>query len=83
MIRTLISLDDEDKRWLDRKAKKEGTTMAQVVRTAVGRYREQCEREASEPSLAELLRRTSGISKGEDGLETQLRLRDEWEREDR
>ena len=83
MIRTLISLEDEDKRWLDRKAKEEGATMAQVVRTAVRRYREQCEREAGEPSLEELLRRTSGLWKGGDGLEAQLRLRGEWEEEDR
>jgi hypothetical protein len=83
MIRTLISLDDEDKRWLDRKAKKEGMTMAQVVRIAVGQYREQCEREATQPSLEELLRRTSGIREGLDGLEAQRRLRDEWEKEDR
>lgn len=83
MIRTLISLEDEDKRWLDRKAKEEGATMAQVVRTAVRRYREQCEREVSEPSLEELLRRTSGLWKGGDGLEAQLRLRDEWEEEGR
>lgn len=83
MIRTLISLDDEDKRWLDRKAKKEGMTMAQVVRIAVGRYREQCEREATQPSMEELLRRTSGIREGLDGLEAQRGLRDEWENEDR
>jgi hypothetical protein len=83
MIRTLISLDDEDKRWLDRKAKEEGMTMAQVVRTAVGRYREQCEREAAQPSIEELLRRTSGIRQGLDGLDAQQRLRDEWESEDR
>lgn len=83
MIRTLISLDDEDKRWLDQRAKKEGMTMAQVVRTAVGRYREQCEREATQPSMEELLRRTSGIREGLDGLEAQRRLRDEWEKEDR
>ncbi len=83
MIRTLISLEDEDKRWLDRKAKEEGATMAQVVRTAVRRYREQCEREKGEPSLEELLQRTSGLWKGGDGLEAQLRLRGEWEEEDR
>lgn len=83
MIRTLISLDDEDKQWLDRKAKEEGMTMAQLVRIAVRRYREQCEREASQPSLEELLRQTSGISKEGDGLEAQIRLRDEWEAEDR
>lgn len=83
MIRTLISLEEEDKRWLDRKAKEDGMTMAQLVRIAVSRYREQCEREAMAPSLAELLRRTSGLSKGGDGLEEQVHLRDEWEREDR
>jgi hypothetical protein len=83
MIRTLISLEDEDKRWLDRRAKEEGATMAQVVRTAVRRYREQCERETGEPSLEELLQRTSGLWKGGDGLEAQLRLRGEWEKEDR
>ncbi len=78
MIRTLISLDDEDKQWLDRKAKEEGTTMAQLVRIAVRRYREQSEREASQPSLEELLRQTSGLLKEGDGLEAQIRLRDEW-----
>ena len=83
MIRTLISLDEEDKRWLDRKAKEDGMTMAQLVRIAVQRYREQCEREAAAPSLEDLLQRTSGLWKGGDGLAAQLRLRDEWEGEDR
>ena len=83
MIRTLISLEEEDKRWLDRKAKEDGMTMAQLVRIAVSRYREQCEREATAPSLEELLRRTSGLRNGGDGLEEQVRLRDEWEGEDR
>jgi len=83
MIRTLISLDEEDKRWLDRKAKEDGMTMAQLVRIAVRRYREQCEREAAAPSLEDLLQRTSGLWKGGDGLAAQLRLRDEWEGEDR
>ena len=81
MIRTLISLEDEDKRWLDRRAKEEGVTMANVVRKAVRQYREQCEREQAEPSLEDLLRRTSGLWKGGDGLEAQLRLREEWEEE--
>lgn len=77
MIRTLISLDDEEKQWLDRKAEEEGTTMTQIVRTAVRQYRERCE--AAEPSLEEMLRRTSGIWQGGDGLEHQERLRAEWE----
>ena len=81
MIRTLISLEDEDKRWLDRRAKEEGVTMAHVVRKAVSQYREKCELEQGEPSLEDLLRRTSGLWKSGDGLEVQLRLREEWEEE--
>jgi hypothetical protein len=77
MIRTLISLDPEDKEWLDRRAQEEGVTMTQIVRTAVRRYREQCE--AAEPSLQEALRRTSGIWTSGDGLEYQRQVRDEWE----
>jgi hypothetical protein len=82
MIRTLISLEDEDKRWLDQKSKEDRMTMAQLVRIAVRRYREQCELEAAAPPLEELLRRTSGLWKGGDGLEAQVRIRDEWEGED-
>jgi hypothetical protein len=80
MIRTLISLDDEDKTWLDRKAKEEGITMAQVVRSAVKRYREQCEASETEPSLEQLLRRTAGSWREGDGLAYQRAVRGEWER---
>lgn len=80
MIRTLISLDEEDKQWLDRRAKEEGTTMAELVRIAVRRYREQ--QESGEPSLDQLLRQTSGLWKGGEGLEHQRALRDEWDRSD-
>jgi hypothetical protein len=76
MIRTLISLDAEEKRWLDRRAEEEGVTMTQIVRTAVRRYREQSE--AAEPSLEEVLRRTSGLWKGEEGLAYQDKVRGEW-----
>ena len=41
------------------------------------------EGEAAEPSLEELLRRTSGLWKSGDGLDAQLRLRDEWSEEGR
>lgn len=82
MIRTLISLDEEDKQWLDRKAKEEGLTMTELVRIAVRRYREQCERGAAEPTLEQLLRQTSGLWQGGDGLAAQIRAREEWD-EDR
>jgi hypothetical protein len=76
MIRTLISLDPEDKLWLDRKAEEENVSMTQLVRTAIRHYREECE--ASTPTLDRLLEETAGIRQGEDGLSVQLRLREEW-----
>ena len=83
MIRTLISLDEEDKQWLDRRAQEEGMTMTELVRIAVRRYREQCERgTAAEPTLEQLLRQTSGLWREGDGLAAQIRAREEWD-EDR
>jgi hypothetical protein len=79
MIRTIISLDPEDKLWLDRKAEEENVTMTELVRQAIRRYRE--EREAATPSLDRLLEETSGLWRREDGLEYQRRLRQEWEEE--
>jgi hypothetical protein len=77
MIRTLISLDPEDKLWLDRKAEEENVTMTELVRQAIRRYR--VERETASPSLDRLLAETSGLWSREDGLDYQQRLRQEWE----
>jgi ribbon-helix-helix CopG family protein len=75
MIRTIISLDPDDKEWLDRKAREERTPMAQLVRRAIGRLRQ----EESKPSRFErLLRRTAGSQSFGDGLAVQRRLRREW-----
>jgi hypothetical protein len=82
MIRTLISLDEEDKQWLDRRAQEKGTTMTELVRTAVKEYREQHERKGGEPTLEQLLGQTSGLWQEGDGLAAQLRAREEWD-EDR
>jgi hypothetical protein len=79
MIRTLISLDEEDKTWLDRRAKEEGLTMTELVRTAVRRYREQCETSEAAESLEQLLARTAGAWRNGDGLAWQQSVRDEWE----
>jgi len=79
MIRTIISLDPEDKLWLDRKAEEENVTMTELVRQAIRRYR--AEREAGTPSLDHLLAETSGLWTKEDGLTYQQRLRQEWEEE--
>jgi predicted kinase len=77
MVRTVISLDPEDKRWLDRKAKEERTTMTEVVRRAIRMMRE----EEEKPSFREILERSRGTWKHGDGLEYQIRMRKEWDRE--
>lgn len=77
MIRTIISLEEGDKRWLDAEAAREGVPMTEVIRRAVRRMRQELER-ATE--LDALLAATRGIGSGEDGLEVQRRLRNEWQR---
>ena len=79
MIRTIISLDPEDKLWLDRKAEEENATMTEIVRQAIRRYRE--EHELASPPLERLLAETSGLWRQGDGLEYQRRLRQDWEGE--
>lgn len=76
MVRTVISLDEDDKEWLDREAGRLGVPMTELVRRAVGMLRQHAEL-GSEP-LDDLLETTSGSWRHGDGLEYQRRLRDEW-----
>ena len=73
MIRTLISLGEQDKSWLDRTAKKTGLSMAELVREAIRRMRHQ-----EEVAFEKLLQETSGLWPEGDGLEYQQRIRQEW-----
>lgn len=73
MTRTIISLDPEDKQWLERTAQAQGVPMARLVREAIRRMRQQ-----EDVSLEELLRQTSGLWRRGDGLAWQRRLRKEW-----
>jgi hypothetical protein len=78
MIRTVISLDRESKEWLDQRAREENLSMAELIRTAVQRYREEKGKPA--PSIDELLKQTSGIWKAGDALVYQRRMRKQWQR---
>ena len=77
MVRTVISLDEEDKLWLDQKAASEGIPMTEIIRQAVKRLRSE---EQGAQAFERLLRATAGLGSGEDGLAVQRRLRDEWRR---
>lgn len=78
MPRTLINLDPDDKRWLDREAKARRVPMTELVRQAVRSYRIRAESDAR-PSLQEALDRTAGIWRAGDGLAWQRRIRSEWQ----
>ena len=76
MIRTIVSLEEETKTWLDLKAAEEKVSRAELIRRALQFYRKASEIQAR--SFRRILEETSGIWKGEDGLSYQLRVRDEW-----
>lgn len=59
MVRTVVSLDERDKKWLDRKAREQGVTMTTLVRQAIRdlRMRRGAVRNA-EPAFEEILRMT-------------------------
>ena len=77
LVRTVVSLDDEQRAWLDRQAALRHVSRASLIRRAVSefRMREQC---GSSASFQEVLKQTVGIWQGGDGLEYQERLRKEW-----
>jgi hypothetical protein len=74
MIRTIISLDPKEKKWLDEEAGRLGKSMTEVVRMAI-----RCLREEKEKSFDHLLQQTSGTWREGDGLTYQRRVRSEWE----
>ena len=76
MKRTVVSLEDDDKRWLDRRAAREGVSMTELVRQAVRLLRQRLE--GRDASFDELLDDTRGIWEAEDGLEYQRRSRNAW-----
>lgn len=78
MVRTVISLDESDKRWLDQQAALQHVPMTEVVRQAV-----QALRAASQQSgddFQALLASTAGTWPHGDGLVWQQDIRDEWAR---
>ena len=73
MIRTIISLEPDDKEWLARKAEAEGVPMTKLIRAAIRRMRLQ-----EDVSFEKLLKQTSGLWRKGDGLADQRRVRREW-----
>ncbi len=78
MIRTVVSLDDSDKLWLDQQAALQHVPMTEVVRQAVQALR--AARQQNSNDFNALLEGTAGIWKHGDGLAWQQNTREEWAR---
>ena len=76
MVRTVVSLPEDDKRWLDAEAEREGVSMTQVIRLAVSRLRAETKRAKTFDTL---LMTTAGIGTGQDAVALQKKLRKEWD----
>lgn len=77
MVRTIISLDDEEKAWLDSRARQKGVPMTAVVREALAAYRVTQGR--PQQDLKQALEQTRGLWHKGDGLAWQEQLREEWD----
>lgn len=73
MTRMILSLESQEKSWLERRSREMGVSMAEIVRLAVRRMRH-----AEEESLDQVLKATSGIWRRGDGLRYQRKIRREW-----
>ena len=77
LVRTVISLDDKQKAWLDRQASLRRVSMASLIRQAVSEYQAK-ESRVSDVSFQEAFEQTAGIWQSCGGLEYQVGIRKEW-----
>ena len=77
LVRTVISLDGEQKAWLDRQAALRRVSTASLIRQVVSEFQIR-EQRGSAASFQEVLKQTAGIWQGGDGLGYQERIRQEW-----
>jgi hypothetical protein len=78
MTRMILSIEPQDKAWLERSAKEKGVSMSECVREAIRRARN-AEEGSRQESMDKLLAATSGTWRNGDGLRYQRRLRREWD----
>lgn len=76
-MRALVDIPDEDIRWLDTRARQEGTSRAALVREAVSAYRIKSGTSGIDAAFG-LWKDRTDIG---DGVEFQRKLRAEWDRE--
>ena len=75
MVRTIVTIEDSDKRWLDKYSDKHGQSTAQTIRSAIREF----QKKIQENSYHGTLRKTAGLFKGkDDSVRFVRKLRREW-----
>ncbi len=73
--RIIVTIQDEDKQWLEGYSKVQKISVAEAIRQGIGHLKKSHRHEIYEG----LVERTSGIWKKGDGLDYQNKIRSEWE----
>ncbi len=73
--RTIVTLSEEDKLWLESYSKAHNVSVAKAIRQGI-----QCLKDASrEKTYHQLVQNTRGVWKKDDGLKYQEKIRSEWQ----
>jgi Arc/MetJ-type ribon-helix-helix transcriptional regulator len=73
--RTIITLPDDDKAWLEGYSRTRNISMAEAIRQGIRKLKESLQRD----TYQRILQQTKGKWKAGDGLEYQDAIRSEWD----
>ena len=76
MVRTIVTLEEPDKRWLDRYSCRHSQSTAETIRLAIKEF----QKKMREGDYHKILKDTSGLLKGkDDSVRFVRKLREEWD----
>ena len=74
--RTIITLPEEDKQWLEGYGKAHGVSVSEAIRQGIKKLKEN----TYDETYSILVKKTGGLWKKGNGLDYQNKIRDEWTR---
>ena len=76
MVRTIVTIEESDKRWLDRYSGQQGRSTAETIRLAIKEF----QKRARAGDHERILKGTAGLLKGkDDSVRFVRKLREEWD----
>ena len=76
MIRTIVTIEESDKRWLDRYSNQHGRSTAETIRLAIREF----QKKLRSGDYRRILKNTAGLLKGKgDSVSFVRKLREEWD----